>query len=116
MADLDFTPEETNLALYRGKGGSFTMVFKDADGDPMVLPTTGWAAQVRLKPTITAELLMSFTVDGSSADEGSVVVSWTGADVAAVTAKRGYWDVDCADADDVYTNGTVTFEGEVTDS
>lgn len=114
MGLLDFTPADEDLGLYRGKGGSFEIEFTDDDDQPMSLPTTGWKSQVRVKPQIDAELLMEFTIDASNAGAGSVIVSWTGSQTAPVIPKKGYWDIDCADADDVYMNGVVTFEGEVT--
>ena len=118
MADLNFVPEKKSIALRRGKGGSFRVDFKDADGDPIALPTTGWASQIRVKELIDAELLMTFTIDASTAASGYVTLSFTGDMVAAMpaNAKKGFWDLDCADADDCYVAGVVTIEGEVTDS
>lgn len=119
MADLNFTPQKKSMSLRRGKGGSFRVNFKNADGTPNTsLPTTGWASQIRMKESLDAELLMSFNVDGSTADEGYVTLSFTGDMVAAMPAKakKGFWDLDCADADDCYVAGPVEIEGEVTDS
>jgi hypothetical protein len=113
MTDLHVEPGELNLFLIRGdsRSATLTLTEKDADGNdvldvdgnkvPLVLPTTGWSAQVRAARTSAANVadypvLMNFTVDASGGATGVIVLAWSGEDLDALPSST-YWDMQTSD-------------------
>jgi hypothetical protein len=118
MADLSAIPGELNLALYRGDSRSATLTITDDAGDPLVLPTTGWTAQVRADRTSAATLadypvLMTFTVDSSAGASGVIVIAWDGDDLDALP-KSTKWDLQSGTEERTYLAGKLTVSDQVT--
>lgn len=113
MAELAQLPGELNLAIYRGDNTNFRVTLKDpGTGDPLVLPTTGWRAQVREERTSTT-VLFTITVDATDAGSGVVDLSILGADTADVAVDAAAWDMENTDLDRTYLAGKVRLKGEV---
>ena len=119
MTDLDLGPGVLNVSnVIRGDDKSITLTIKE-DGVAVVLPTTGWKAQVRAKATTAANVdqypvLMEFDIDASQAGSGIIVLSWDGAAIDALP-KKAYWDLQNEDpAVRTYVAGIVTPFDQVT--
>jgi hypothetical protein len=89
-------PATLDLTIYRGDEASLTLTITE-DGEPAVLPETGWKAQVRARRTTAANaadfpVLMEFSIDASDAADGVLILSWDGDDIDALP-KKAYWDL-----------------------
>lgn len=118
MADLRAEPGELNLFLTRGDSRSATLTLTDDAGDPMVLPTTGWSAQVREQRTSAATVadfpvLMTFTVDASGGAAGVIVLAWDGDDLDALP-KNTKWDLQSGTEERTYLAGKLVVGDQVT--
>lgn len=118
MADIRIGPGELNATIKRGDDASFTVTITEASV-PVVLPATGWKAEVRAKATTAANyadypVLMEFAIDTTDAATGVLIISWDGADIDALP-KKAYWDLQNDDpAVRTYLAGLVTPEDQVT--
>jgi len=99
MADIDVTPAQLDLTLYAGDGLKLRFVFTlSATGDPWEGADGDWEAQVRTAEA-DPDILVSFVIDDSDADDGIIIASLTGDDtrsiLAAITGpvKNCYWDL-----------------------
>ena len=113
MAELAQLPGALDLTVYRGDNTNFQVTLVDSTTqDPLVLPTTGWRAQVRVLRT-TADVLFTITVDATDAATGVLGLSIVGTDTAAVTVDSGVWDLENTTTDRTYLAGKVRLKGEV---
>lgn len=113
MAELAQLPGVLDLTIYRGDNTNFRVTLKDPEsGEPLVLPTTGWRAQVREVRASTV-VLFTITVDATDAGSGVVDLSILGADTAVVTLDSGVWDMENTDLDRTYLAGKIRLKGEV---
>lgn len=113
MAELAQLPGVLDLSIYRGDNTNFRVTLKDPEtGDPLVLPTTGWRAQVREERTSTT-ILFTLTVDATGAGSGVVGLSILGADTAGVGVDAAAWDMENTDLDRTYLAGKIKLKGEV---
>ena len=109
MAVLDVTPAVLDLELYRGDSVTFELALTDDDsGEPLVLPGSGWQAQIR--KTSGGEVLGEFSIDVSAAAVGKLYL--TPPDLAVA---RYVWDLQC-DSEGVrtYVNGNISVGRDVT--
>lgn len=118
MAELRAEPGELDLFLTRGDSRSATLTLTDDAGDPLVLPTTGWSAQVRAQRTSAATVadypvLMTFTVDSSAGASGVIVIAWDGDDLDALP-KSTKWDLQSGTEERTYLAGKLTVSDQVT--
>ena len=113
MAELAQLPGVLDLTIYRGDDTNFRVTITDTEsGDPLVLPTTGWRAQVRV--TRDAEdVLFTLTVDGADAATGVVGLSIAGADTGSVTVDSAFWDLENTDVDRTFLAGKIRLKGQV---
>lgn len=113
MAELAQLPGALDLTIYRGDNTNFRVTLKDPEsGDPLVLPTSGWRAQVREERT-SAAVLFTITVDATDAGVGVVDLSILGADTAGVSVDAAAWDMENTDLDRTFLAGKIRFKGEV---
>ena len=66
MAELAQLPGEHDLSIYRGDDVNFQPTLVDEDQAPLVLPTTGWRAQVRADTDPTSEVLFTIASVGAT--------------------------------------------------
>ena len=95
---LGQTPGAVDLTVYRGDTLVVPITVQQG-GVPLVLPTTGWLAQVRVSPD--SAWMLQFTVDASQAAVGELVLSLTAAQTAAAT--DGFWDLQNTNGGVVWT-------------
>jgi hypothetical protein len=113
MAELAQLPGALDLRIYRGDDSNFQVTMTDTEsGDPLVLPTTGWRAQVRLDTAVTSEILFSLTVDASDAATGVIGLSVVGSDTAELEGPV-FWDLENTDLDRTYLAGKIRLSGQV---
>ena len=86
---LGQAPGAVDLTVYRGDTLILPITMQQG-GVPLVLPTTGWLAQVRVSSD-SAWTVLQFTVDASQAAVGELVLSLTASQTAAAT--DGFWDL-----------------------
>ena len=107
---LGAVPKPLDFEVYRGDG--FAVLFNfTQDAEPWPLTGT-WEAQVRETPT--DEILTSFTVDDSEADEGNLRIALSSVQTAALTGPA-VWDLQQTDGEprtwyrgNIYPSGDVT--------
>jgi hypothetical protein len=114
MAELAQLPGALDLSIYRGDDVNFQVTLTDSvTSDPLVLPTTGWRAQVRVDTDPTSGVLFTITVDGSSAATGVLGLSIAGADTSAIEDSPVAWDLENTTTDRTYLAGKVRLGGQV---
>lgn len=103
MADADNIADSTggrlHLRMIRGNSFTRTLRFTDrATGAPLTLPTATWRAQVR-RTAESATPLAEFSVDGSQAANGVVVLNMTDqqAELLAVQCATAVWSLQVDD-------------------
>lgn len=102
MADLAILPGALNLSIYRGDDSAFQVTITEG-GTPKVLPTSGWAAQVRQRAgESTDPALAAFTVDATDAATGVIRLSIADADTLPLPRKCK-WDLQLNDSGAVHT-------------
>lgn len=89
MATDDLLPGTYDLTIIRRDTLTRTFSFEQ-NGIPLVLPLTGWQAQLR-SPDASGPVTGTFTVDASDAANGVIVISATPAQVAEF--KNGRYDL-----------------------
>lgn len=105
-------PGALDLEIWRGDDIDLELVLVDDDDAPMVLPTSGWASDV--KQAIGGDVLASFTIDASQGADGIIHLILAAADNAVETDKC-VWDLQCSTGGKrTYLAGKCVFEGEVT--
>lgn len=111
MADVNLGPGVLNLWVRQGDTRVLPLEFRDAAGDPVVLPTSGWLAQVRRTPDQGA-LLFTITVDASSGASGDLELT---IDAPVIPPGSYFWDLEVTDSGDVRTwlGGVFVLEGDV---
>ena len=113
MAELVQLPGVLDLTIYRGDDANFQVTITDPETeDPLVLPTSGWRAQVRVDKD-AAVVLFTITVDATDAGSGVVVLSIDGADTASVTDDAAVWDMENTTQERTYLAGKVRLKGQV---
>jgi len=116
---IKVTPEGLDLELERGDDASLQWTFTSGGVPVTDLPSTGWKAQVRAKPTNASNLadapvLMEFAIDTSDIATGVIRLSWNGDDIDALP-KRAYWDLqNDAAGRRTYVGGVVISDDQVT--
>lgn len=113
MGTADLRPGKLDLALYQRDTRTLPLEFRNDDGTPVVLPTTGWLCQVR-RQRDGGSLLLTVTVDASAGASGDLVLSFP----AAADFKRGVWDLQNTTGGVVRTwiQGDVTVLGDVSNA
>lgn len=107
-----------NLLIEQGATFTLSLVWKDSEGDPVDL--TGYSARMQVRPSVTSEdVLLSLTdQDGIVlGGDGSIVVQASATQTAAISSKRGAYDLELEDQDGTVTRllqGVVTISPEVT--
>ena len=106
-------PGTYDIVGYQGDTLQLTFNFTDANDVPVVLPTTGWRAQIR-QTAASETILASFTIDSTDAATGVLVLTLAAAASESLTG--GIWDLESSDGGVVrtYLRGTVRFEVDVT--
>ena len=113
MAELAQLPGVLDLTIYRGDNTNFRVTLTDTEsGDPLVLPTTGWRAQVRVSRT-SEDVLFTVTVDATDAGAGVFDLSILGTDTGAVAVDSAFWDLENTDTDRTYLAGKIRLKGQV---
>lgn len=113
-AVIRLLPGALDLQVYRGDDPLFQVTMTEG-GTPVVLPTTGWTAQIRESTSPTSPVLATFTIDASTAATGVLRLSLAGADTAGLPSSAA-WDLQCTDGGKVrtYLAGSVVATGQVT--
>lgn len=113
MAELAQLPGELDLSIYRGDNTNFRVTLTDTEsGDPLVLPTSGWRAQVRVTRA-SEDVLFTVSVDATDAASGVVDLSIAGVDTGAVSVASAFWDLENMETDRTYLAGKVRLRGQV---
>mgnify|MGYP003582894892 CR=1 FL=1 len=112
MAELAQLPGELDLSIYRGDDVNFQPTLVDEDQAPLVLPTTGWRAQVRADTDPTSEVLFTIAVDGTDAATGVIGLYLAGADTADLEGTV-VWDLENTETGRTYLAGKIRPQGEV---
>lgn len=86
------------IEIWRGVDFSETFWFQDADGDPLDLTGYTGRGQIRATRSESAALLATFSV-AIDATEGTVTLSLTDVQTAAITPSVGEFDVLLTSAD-----------------
>jgi hypothetical protein len=107
---VDLTPAALNVKLYRGDDSIVKVTLQDDDG-PVVLPTTGWSAQLRTSRDAT-EVAATITVDPAQAATGILFLTFPD----TTTLPSGlYYDVQCSTGGlRTWLRGRVSLSGDVT--
>lgn len=113
MAELAQLPGVLDLTIYRGDNTNFRVTLTDTvTGDPLVLPLTGWRAQVRVTRA-SDDVLFTITVDATDAATGVVDLSIVGTDTASISVDSAFWDLENTDTDRTYLAGKIRLKGQV---
>lgn len=84
--------QQRDIVIRQGDPYVHTITAQAADGTPKNVSGT-WAAQIRRNPLDT-DVAATFSVDTSDAASGTVVLSLTEEQTAALAPGRYVWDVD----------------------
>lgn len=111
---------EYNFEIEQGASFSKTVVWKDGDGAPVDL--TSYAARMQVRQSVSAaEVLFEFTTENGrialGGTAGSVTLTATAVDTAAITWRRGKYDLELVAPDNSVTRllfGQITVSREVT--
>lgn len=105
---VDLTPAALNVKLYRGDDSTIKVTLQDDDG-PVVLPTSGWLAQLRTEKD-SIEVVATIAVDATQAATGVLFLTFpTG------VASGLFYDVQCSTGGlRTWLRGRVTLSPDVT--
>lgn len=111
---VEVLPGSADLVIYRGDTLSQAFQFSYTGGAPVILPTSGWIAQVRSSHDATA-ILATFTVDSSGGALGRITLGLTATQTGALTS-GSVWDLQQTTGAVVRTwlRGGVTIAKDVT--
>jgi hypothetical protein len=114
MADLDLSPGVLNISGFRREDTvSFEWTVVE-DGVPVVLPTTGWEAQIRAEAGNSDDPpLASITVDSSDADTGVFRFSIASADTRDLP-DVAFWDLQHTPTERTWVAGKLKPKDQVT--
>lgn len=114
MAELDLSPGVLNISGFRREDTvSFEWTAVQA-AVPVVLPTTGWEAQIREEAgNSTDPPLATITVDSSDADTGVFRFSIASADTKDLP-DLCYWDLQHTPTERTWVAGTIKPKDQVT--
>jgi hypothetical protein len=107
------------LVIEQGATFTLSLVWRDADGDPVDL--AGYAARMQVRPTVESDVVL-LALDS---DEGGITLGPNGAieivataeQTEAIPARKGAYDLELEAGDGTVTRllqGTVTISPEVT--
>lgn len=113
------TPGIYPITIYKGATYSKIFTWKNPAGTAVDLTTFTARMQAREKVTSTTTFIDISTTSGITlgGTNGTITVTLTAAETAAITATSGVYDLELIDAASVITrllNGTVTISEEVT--
>jgi hypothetical protein len=116
VADVDVTPGELNITAWRGDSRPIRAILRDkATGDPLVLPTTGWASQIKEEwdEDGTGTVLGTFEIDGSEGADGVLYLIPDGVLTRTLLDSTVY-DVQHEDGPITYLQGKFKLKGQGT--
>ena len=89
-----YRPTRVDLKMYRGDDYKIPLAFDDGATPPATIDVSTWnfSAQVRNRPN-DEEVLLSFTVDMTSAVSGTIVLTADKSLTATLPAGPLHWDV-----------------------
>jgi hypothetical protein len=107
---VDLTPAVVNIRLYRGDDSTVKFTLQDG-GSPVVLPTTGWSAQLR-ESRASPDVAAPATINATEAATGVLYITFPN---TPTTPPALYYDVQCATGGlRTWLRGRVTISGDVT--
>ncbi|GAA5198496.1 hypothetical protein [Microbacterium jejuense] len=112
MAELEQMPGLLDLKFKRGDDVNFQPVLTDEADAPLVLPTTGWRAQVRQDTGLASPVLFSIAVNAADAASGEIGLYVSGTDTAEIDGTFA-WDLENTDEKRTYLSGKVRISGDV---
>jgi hypothetical protein len=114
MADLDLSPGVLNISGFRREDTVSFEWTAVQDGVPVVLPTTGWEAQIRTTAGNSDEApLATITVDSSDADAGVFRFSIASADTRDLP-DVAFWDLQHTPTERTWVAGKLKPKDQVT--
>lgn len=70
-AVIRLLPGALDLNVYRGDDALFQVTMTEG-GTPLILPTTGWSAQIRASISGSSPVLATFTIDAAAAEQAGI--------------------------------------------
>lgn len=112
MSSANLRPGRLDLELYQRDTRTLPLEFRNSDGTPVVLPTSGWLCQVR-RMRDGGAILLTITVTATDAAAGNLSLA-----LPAASFKRGFWDLQNTTGGVVRTwlQGEVTVLGDVSNA
>jgi len=114
MADLDLAPGVLNISGFRREDTVSFEWTAVQDAVPVVLPTTGWVAQIReFRGNSDEAPLATITVDSSDADTGVFRFSIASTDTRGLP-DVSFWDLEHTPTQRTYVAGKIKPQDQVT--